>query len=72
MVFSFHLQLEGLMISSDEPVWGSDHRKKKRLKEILEKLNRAEVIARGLGIEPHEIVRLKEEGLRELDRQKYW
>ncbi|VFQ42571.1 hypothetical protein [Desulfoluna butyratoxydans] len=60
------------MISSNEPVWGSDNKKKRRIQEILEKLNRAEVIARGLGIEPHEIIRLKEEGLRELDRQKHW
>ena len=60
------------MLSSDDPIWDLDHKKKRRLKEILDKLNRAEVIARGLGIEPHEIVRLKEEGLRELYRQNHW
>jgi hypothetical protein len=57
------------MCPSYEPFRGSDQKKKERLKEALEKMARAEAIARGLGIDVHEITRLREEGLRELNCQ---
>jgi len=60
------------MIYSDEPVRVRDTKKSDRLQEILKKLDQAEVIARGLGIAHHEIARLKEEGLRELNRKIHW
>ncbi|BCS94370.1 hypothetical protein DSLASN_00020 [Desulfoluna limicola] len=55
------------MLSSSKPVRACDAKKQKLLKDILEKMDQAEVIARGLGIENHEITRLREEGLRELN-----
>lgn len=54
------------MFSSDEPVWVNETKKHILLKETLEKMEKAEVIARGLGIGRGEIDRLKAEGLREL------
>ncbi|GEM_PF-2412037 len=57
------------MLSSKKPVRVCDAKKQKLLKDILEKMDQAEVIARGLGIESHEITRMREEGLRELNRQ---
>lgn len=57
------------MLSSKKPVRGCGANKQKLLKDTLEKMDQVEVIARGLGIESHEITRLREEGLRELNRQ---
>ena len=54
-----------------QSVWTQNTKKEQRFKEALEKLDRAEIIARGLGIAHHEIARLKEEGLRELNRQLF-
>lgn len=57
------------MFVSDEPIWDREMKKKARMKALLEQLDRAEAIARGLGIGPPEIARLREEGLRELSRE---
>lgn len=57
------------MLFSNKPDRACDAKKQKLLKDTLEKMDQAEAIARGLGIESHEIMRLREEGLRELTRQ---
>ena len=59
------------MFSTTQPVWPQGTKKEQRFKEALEKLDRAEAIARGLGIAHHEIARLKAEGVRELSRQLF-
>ena len=41
-------------------------RRAQRIKDVLDKMAQVEVIARGLGVEPLEINRMKRETLREL------
>ena len=50
----------------DGPLVGFEGRRKERVKDVLEKMAQAEAIARGLGVPPFEIDRLKREVLEEL------